>query len=335
MSFVTDFLATRRAGLRTGCEHPAVSVRFEVGAEGSFTVVFRDGQAILEDRAVASVDHLVNCTAEEFRAIAEGRHEILGPFWEKYLPFDFFWAPSLYAFFFPEHPYLRLHPVLQSIYKTSAFYPTVTPFTQGYRLYELARQYRLHRTLEIGLAYGGSALFLAEAHRSKQVGIHYAADPFQERDYDNRAIDSIAEAGLQDYFTCLPVMGRDALRGSARAGLDFDLVYIDGDHGLPAVLDDFLNANAVLRSGGLLAFDDSHWPSGRRVRETIERHFPYRVLEEHNSDRFTVFLKEAHVAGPLSLRLESGRLGQTRALAGGLLHQMRRKLRSAQQEASA
>lgn len=300
--FLADFLAQRRPAVRTCCEHPPFALRFEVATPAgpqAFTVAFHDGSAALDDGTAP--DHVVHCDEAELRAVAENRRELLGPFWQRHVAGRFSWAASLYAFFFPGHPYAELSPVLGPLYRTARFYPATTPFTQGYRLYQLARRHGLERTLEIGLAFGGSALFLAQAHRSRNAGHHVAVDPFERSEYGDQALEFIHDAGCGAFFTHLPLTGREAFAQFARERRRFDLVYIDGDHGLGHVLNDFLGAHAVLREGGLLAFDDSHFPSGQRVLGVVRRRFGYTLLDD-STDRFTVLRKERHTRPPLALR---------------------------------
>lgn len=45
----------------------------------------------------------------------------------------------------------------------------------------------------------------------------------------------------------------------------FDFIYIDGDHTAYGVLNDAVNAYRVLKVGGLLAFDDYLWHSGKGI----------------------------------------------------------------------
>lgn len=44
----------------------------------------------------------------------------------------------------------------------------------------------------------------------------------------------------------------------------FDFIYIDGSHQAHQVLRDAVNADARLRSGGIMAFDDYRWGGGAR-----------------------------------------------------------------------
>jgi len=57
-----------------------------------------------------------------------------------------------------------------------------------------------------------------------------------------------------------------------RPGVRFDFVYIDGDHRALQVHRDAVHADAVLKVGGVLAFDDYGWGHGEDVpRVAIER----------------------------------------------------------------
>jgi len=48
----------------------------------------------------------------------------------------------------------------------------------------------------------------------------------------------------------------------------FDFIYIDGDHTAPAVLTDACMAWPLLKSGGIMLFDDYHWnPEGFTDRQ--------------------------------------------------------------------
>lgn len=291
--------------ISTGCTHPPLLLGFRVlGAAGpltEFTVEFRDRQANLHLAILAGVDHQIECSEQELNALLTGHTELLGPFWGQHLPQHFSWAPLLYAYLFPEHAYLALNPVFQELYRTPRYYPMVTPFTQGYVLHRLVVDEHLSLTLEIGLAYGGSAMFFCEGHRQNGKGRHFALDPFQQSHFANEGLQFIEKAGLSNFLQFLPAKAEHCLPALLHTGLRFDLIYIDGDHKVSAVLSDFLQANALLRVGGLLAFDDSHWPSGKQTLAIIRQHFPYELVADKSTDRLTILRKVRHVDAPIAL----------------------------------
>jgi len=303
---LADFLEARRKPVATDSAHAPVTLGFRIqGPAGTtrFAVSLNGSEAILNTSGEPQVDRDVACTQEEFEALLAGRSELLGPFWDRHLPPDYSFAPSLYAFLFPDHPYRDLNPVLRDLYQTSSYYPTVTPFPQGHILHCIVLEHSLDLTLEIGLAFGGSALFICNAHQRKGTGHHYAVDPFQIHSFNGVGLTLIRKAGLGAYFQWLPTTAQAALHALSATGMTFDLIYIDGDHGFTAVLSDFLQANALLKTGGFLALDDSHFPSGVRALQVIRRHFPYQAITDRSTDRLTVLRKISHADGPAALRM--------------------------------
>jgi predicted O-methyltransferase YrrM len=70
----------------------------------------------------------------------------------------------------------------------------------------------------------------------------------------------------------------------AATGEPFDFIYIDGDHTAFAVLNDAVAAYPLLKPGGLLAFDDYLWQSGK-----TDEHNPQLAIDAFRSiyrDRF-------------------------------------------------
>jgi hypothetical protein len=55
---------------------------------------------------------------------------------------------------------------------------------------------------------------------------------------------------------------------------DYDFIYIDGDHTAPSVLKDGINAVKFIKVGGILAFDDYMWRSGKGPA-----HDPYPAID--------------------------------------------------------
>jgi cephalosporin hydroxylase len=182
----------------------------------------------------------------------------------------------------------------------------ITPFPQGFILHSIVLEHELSMTLEIGLAYGGSALFICDAHRRKGAGHHFAVDPFQMQSFHGEGLNYIRKAGLGSCFQWLPTTAQVALPALRNAGVSFDLIYIDGNHDAVEVLSDFLRANVLLKIGGYLAFDDSHFPSGVRVLRMVVRHFPYQAIPDRSTDRLTILRKTDHSEGPAALRLLTG-----------------------------
>jgi cephalosporin hydroxylase len=148
----------------------------------------------------------------------------------------------------------------------------------------LMMEYNPQRTLEIGLAFGGSALTIASSHRDLQHSPcqqHVAIDPFQSTVWDSVGRDVIEKAELADYtqihegfsFTVLPQLLLEKQK--------FDLIYIDGSHLFENVFLDFYYASKLLAQGGILIFDDSSSADIRKVLNFVDANLKeaYRPLD--------------------------------------------------------
>jgi hypothetical protein len=230
---VARFLDERRRPVATGCVHPPVTVAFTIQrSQGDlrFAVSFADGKGVLLADPGGEADATVVCSGAAFEDLLAGRVELLGPFGAKHVRCGVTLVPLLYAFLYAEHPYRNLNPVLPRFYSNIDFYPVITPFTQGYALYSLAVEEKLAETLEVGLAYGGSALFLCEAHRTMGHGRHTAIDPFEATYFGGEALRWVEAAGLTSVFRWIEARSDTALPALRSSGDRFDLVYLDGSH---------------------------------------------------------------------------------------------------------
>jgi len=148
------------------------------------------------------------------------------------------------------------------------------------------------RTLEVGLAVGGSACGIIVGSGAR----HVAMDPHQKKIFGYFGLENLADNGFgqniefYEVSSCviLPKLWRDSRR--------FEFIYIDGDHKFDSVLTDFYLADLLLEIGGYVLLDDTWMPSVVRAVETIlsQRKGEY-VLEKALSPR-SVLLKKLSVS---------------------------------------
>lgn len=139
------------------------------------------------------------------------------------------------------------------------------PETEGNLLYSLVRYLRPHRSLEVGLANGISATYIAQALADNHHGTHVAIDPFQTSDWDDAGLNTLRRARLDQYVTLKPAPSHWVLPQLEQQALRFQFAFIDGNHLFDYVLTDFLNIDRLLDVGGIIAWDDSDWPAITRV----------------------------------------------------------------------
>jgi predicted O-methyltransferase YrrM len=116
--------------------------------------------------------------------------------------------------------------------------------------------------IEIGLAYGGSALAIAEAlvsHGTESTD-HVIIDPFQEQ-FDDSGWNAIVAAGLADTCSLLRERSQLTLPRLLADGFIADAAFVDGSHTFHNVFVDLFFLRELVRPDGLVILDDCHWPS--------------------------------------------------------------------------
>jgi len=114
-------------------------------------------------------------------------------------------------------------------------------------------------TLEVGLGWGISTLFIFEALLAKagQPIRHVVIDPFQATIFHNASRILFRSLGLEDKLEIYEEDSLFALTSLLRQGRRFDFVFIDGDHRFDACFVDMCIVNRLLRPGGVVLFDDT------------------------------------------------------------------------------
>ena len=137
------------------------------------------------------------------------------------------------------------------------------PAADGNILRDLLTAERARVVIEIGLAYGSSALAIGEAlclNGSADVS-HVVIDPFQTTAYDNVGRDALAAAGLSDRTTFIDEASSIALARLLTEGLVADAAFVDGSHRYHEVFVDLYFLRRLVRPGGLIVLDDASFPS--------------------------------------------------------------------------
>lgn len=131
------------------------------------------------------------------------------------------------------------------------------------------------RTIEVGLAAGGSALTFAASHRDLGLAParqHVAIDPYQ-RLWHHLGKTLIARAGLSGFVEVVEEPSCLALPAKMQAGETFQLAYIDGSHAYHEALLEFYYARHLLDIGGIVVFDDCAKADVRAALRTIRKRF--------------------------------------------------------------
>jgi len=155
---------------------------------------------------------------------------------------------------------------------------------QGRHLYNLVKENKFSRTLEVGLAMGASAVWMCQGLKDNnfdnEVAAHYAIDPNQTTQYDNIGRLLVQRAGLGQYlnvlettsYRALPKLLEDVLAGKIPR---FHLIYIDGWHTFDYTLVDFFYADLLLEVNGVIVLDDIKHTPVKKCLSYINTNYPH------------------------------------------------------------
>ncbi len=116
--------------------------------------------------------------------------------------------------------------------------------------------------VEIGLAYGASALAIAEALLTGAVPRprHLVIDPFQDH-FHRSGCQILTDAGWTDFCDLIEERSQTALPRLLSEGLVVDAAFVDRSHLFHHVFVDLFHLNELVRPNGIVVLDDVDWPS--------------------------------------------------------------------------
>jgi predicted O-methyltransferase YrrM len=152
-------------------------------------------------------------------------------------------------------------------------FPVAIGLEEGLALREWVRRERARRTLETGLGFAISTLFICEGLLKNGPDVHHvASDPYQFRSlpshrttYAGVGLHVLDEAGIRDVVDFYAEESQIVLPRLLAQGWSFDLVFLDGNHRFEGVFLDLVYCGRLLTEGGVVFVDDVQLPGVRRV----------------------------------------------------------------------
>jgi predicted O-methyltransferase YrrM len=134
--------------------------------------------------------------------------------------------------------------------------------SDGDVLRDLVLAERARTVIEIGLAYGGSALAIAEAlvANGSGQGRHLIIDAYQNRFYGS-GWSALVEAGITGLCLLFEERSQIVLPRLLSDGFSADAAFVDGSHIFHNVFVDLFYLRELVRPGGLVILDDCSYPS--------------------------------------------------------------------------
>lgn len=172
---------------------------------------------------------------------------------------------------------------------THTIFPIAVNPAEGEALRSWVIREGARHTIEIGLGYGLSALFICEglvARRSAGAR-HVVIDPFQESRFANGGLQALREAGVADLIEHYAEKSHFTLPRLLSEGRQFDLGFVDGNHRFDGVFVDLYYLGLLVRRGGIIMLDDYDLPGIRRAAAFFVGNLSW-TIEEIGADWVTL-----------------------------------------------
>ena len=141
---------------------------------------------------------------------------------------------------------------------------------------------RAQTVVEVGLAYGSSALAIGEALVAVDAPQprHIVIDPFQQEAFNNVGWGLLCAAGLDSIASLVAAPSSIALAQLVTDGVVADAAFIDGSHRFHEVFVDMYFLRKIVRPGGLIILDDDYQPSVRTALRYYERNLGWVAIPD-------------------------------------------------------
>jgi predicted O-methyltransferase YrrM len=175
---------------------------------------------------------------------------------------------------------------------------SITPDV-GLFLQDLIRRRKPKTVVEVGLAFGISALFICEALQECGGLRHTAIDAHQSTQWHGIGMNNLRLAGFGHLAECIESHSHLALPEIAAKSTRVEFAFIDGWHTFDHTLTDFFNIDRILAVGGVVVFDDVFYPGVHQVCRYVATNRAYQVigctqqLEDFKPSNFARILRHA------------------------------------------
>jgi predicted O-methyltransferase YrrM len=176
--------------------------------------------------------------------------------------------------------------VARSDGSTHTLFPVSVSAVEGEALRGWVTRERATRTIEVGLGYGISALFIGQALLSSGAADarHVSLDPYQASRFADCGLQFLDEAGLSELVEFHAEESQIALPRFLTEGRSFDLGFVDGNHRFDGVFLDLVHLGRLVRAGGIVFLDDYQLPAVARAASFCATNLGWSLEEVSPAD---------------------------------------------------
>ena len=164
------------------------------------------------------------------------------------------------------------------------FRTTSIPTAEGESLREWVVKERAVTAIEVGLAFGFSALYICEGllQNNEAKAKHTIIDAFQtQKDkYDSYGLNILAKAGLEKNIEFHGEKSYFVLPRLLREDRKFDFGFIDGCHLFDYVFLDLFYLGQLIKMGGIIFMDDYNRVTIRKAASFFIKNLDWKIEEK-------------------------------------------------------
>ena len=159
---------------------------------------------------------------------------------------------------------------------------TSIPRHVGSFIADLIHSEKPHATLEVGMAWGVSTLFILQALFENRTGFrrHVVMDPYQGASFHNAARRSLRDLEITEAVEFYEEPSELLLPRLLQEKRTFDFAFIDGNHAFDCVFTDLRFVHKLLKPGGIVIFDDTNWDGVNLTCRFAETNYAYRFVAQ-------------------------------------------------------
>jgi predicted O-methyltransferase YrrM len=165
-------------------------------------------------------------------------------------------------------------------------FPVAVSAAEGEALGQWVAREGATQTIEIGLGYGMSALFICEGllGSGEENALHVVLDPNQATRFADCGLQFLDEAGLTGLVEFHAEESQIVLPRFLTEGRTFDLAFIDGNHRFDGIFVDLVYIGRLLRSRGIVFLDDYQLPAVARATSFCVTNLAWTLEEVSAAD---------------------------------------------------
>jgi predicted O-methyltransferase YrrM len=180
-------------------------------------------------------------------------------------------------------------------------FPVAASRAEGEALRDWVTRESATHTIEIGLGYGISALFVCEGllANAEPDARHVVIDPHQATRFSNCGLQFLDEAGVShvvEYHADESLIALPRLMSASRS---FDLAFVDGNHRFDGVLVDLVFLGRIVRAGGIVFVDDYQLRAVQRALSFCTTNLGWTLEEVTRDDELHHWAVLRTAPGPL------------------------------------